>query len=288
MDDTILVVTLMLTLFIIIGAVGNSMVLYIYFHKKDKSTAGIFIMSLAATDLFTCLFVIPFTVVMVYLQYVVRYDIACKIYMFCITCNVPFAAFIMVAIAIDRYFCICHPFLHVLNIQRAKVIVFLLLTVASTFGIITATAFGVYDVVPKVQLNTSCEGQNCSQLNLTLTNIHCNTSSVYGTGNAGANCTTFEYRSLMTDYELVYNGLCKTNSVHLGPEFITVYQKAYASTYLLSFVIVLILYGLIYKSIYRYRVKKNRRRNFINYPSFVSYVICLINKKARCFFFKYY
>jgi cholecystokinin A receptor/hypocretin (orexin) receptor 2 len=40
--------------------------------------------------------------------------------MFFITSNVPFAAFIMVAIAVDRYLCICHPFRHLMNAQRAK------------------------------------------------------------------------------------------------------------------------------------------------------------------------
>jgi cholecystokinin A receptor/hypocretin (orexin) receptor 2 len=141
--DTI-TVTVYLSLFSLFGTIGNSSVLYIYSNKKEKSTAGIFIMSLAGADLFTCLIIMPFTEAVIYLDYYLQYDVPCKIYMFFITCNITFAAFIMVAIATDRYFCICHPFLHVLNIRRAKIIVFCLLVAASCLGIVTSLIHGVY------------------------------------------------------------------------------------------------------------------------------------------------
>ncbi|WAR15061.1 CCKAR-like protein [Mya arenaria] len=143
-DPAVVTVMVMLSLFSFCGNIRNSLVLYIYSHKKKQSTAGIFIMSLAGNDLFTCLFVMPFTEAVVYLNYMLRYDVACKLYMFFITYNVPFAAFIMVAIAIDRYFCICHPFQQVLNTFWAKVIVLCLLLAASTFGIITSLSDGVF------------------------------------------------------------------------------------------------------------------------------------------------
>ncbi|WAR15100.1 CCKAR-like protein [Mya arenaria] len=276
-DPAVVTVMMMLSLFSICGTIGNSLVLYIYSHKKEKSTAGIFIMSLAGTDLFTCLFVMPFTEAVVYLNYMVRYDVACKIYMFFITCNVPFAAFIMVAIAIDRYFCICHPFLHVLNIFRAKVIVSCLLLVASTFGVITSLSYGVYTyklIVPGNEARTNeTKGVQYGH------NATSNTAGHY-------KCTTcsnelemdvWDYHVFNNNkterqagYELSFTGICAPNYILTGPEFLNFYQRAYAGTYLLSFAVVFILYGLIYRSIHKHRANRSKRKRSSLYPSGVT------------------
>lgn len=64
--------------------------------------------------------------------------------MFLITSTVPFSAYIMVGIAIDRYFCICHPFSQAVNIPRAKVIICCMAFPALGFGITTALSYGTY------------------------------------------------------------------------------------------------------------------------------------------------
>jgi len=48
-----------------------------------------------------------------------------QIYHFLITSNIPFSALIMVAIAVDRYLCICHPWqsAQLMNQARAKLVV---------------------------------------------------------------------------------------------------------------------------------------------------------------------
>ncbi|XP_052761057.1 uncharacterized protein LOC128203610 [Mya arenaria] len=285
-DPAVVTVMAMLSMFSICGTIGNSLVIYIFSHKKEKSTAGIFIMCLAGTDLFTCVFVMPFTEVVVYLNYMVSYDVACKVYMFLITCNVPFAAFIMVAIAIDRYFCICHPFLHVLNIFRAKVIVLCLLIVASTFGIITSLSYGVYSyelVVPENEalastnetktvlygqnatLNTADHGM-CSNCSNELWELDVGDLHVFGKNKT----------DMQAGFELNYTGLCAPNHILTGPKFLNIYQRAYAGTYLLSFIVVFVLYGLIYRSIHKYRAKRSRRKRSSLYPSGVSHVTSLL------------
>ncbi|WAR15101.1 GAL2B-like protein [Mya arenaria] len=278
-DPAVVTVMVMLSLFSICGTIGNSLVLHIYSHKKEKSTAGIFIMSLAGTDLFTCLFVMPFTEVVVYLNYMVSYDVACQIYMFLITCNVPFAAFIMVAIAIDRYFCICHPFLHVLNIFRAKVIVLCLLLVASTFGVITSLSYGVYTYKIIVPANDVLARTNETK------SVKYGQNATFNTADHGecTNCSNelemdeWDYRvfdnnktEMQAGYKLSYTGLCAPNYILTSPQFLNFYQRAYAGTYLLSFAVVFILYGLIYRSIHKHRAKRSRRKRSGLYPSGVT------------------
>jgi hypothetical protein len=145
-ERPILAVMGMLSFFSVIGTAGNAMVLYVYVRKRNKLASTIFIITLAGTDLVTCLIIVPYTITVEYLLYFVQYDILCKLYLFFITSNVPFSAFIMVAIAVDRYFCICHPFLHLLNARRAKNSIMLLMLLATLLGIITSLNYGVYGV----------------------------------------------------------------------------------------------------------------------------------------------
>ena len=93
-------------------------------------------------DFITCLVTIPFTVVYELLQYRLVYDVICKTYMFLITSTVPFSAYIMVGIAVDRYLCICHPLLQVFTVSRVKLVISLLTIPAMAFGTLTALSFG--------------------------------------------------------------------------------------------------------------------------------------------------
>ncbi|XP_076472267.1 uncharacterized protein LOC143301763 [Babylonia areolata] len=140
----LMVLFLMLVVFFVLGVVGNALAFYIYYQKRDKTTSTLFILSLAATDFLTCLIVIPYTLAAELLRFRLVYDLLCKGYMFCMTFNVPLSAFIMVAVGFDRYFCICHPFLHAMTVRRAKVLLVCLTLLACGLGIITALGFGVY------------------------------------------------------------------------------------------------------------------------------------------------
>ncbi|ESO95815.1 hypothetical protein LOTGIDRAFT_116610, partial [Lottia gigantea] len=113
----------MLSFFSFLGCIGNSLVLYVYTRKRNKLASTVFIISLAGADFVTCVLVMPYTSVVEYTNYEIKYDILCKLYMFLITCNVPFSAFVMVAIALDRFVCICHPHCHALDSRRARQII---------------------------------------------------------------------------------------------------------------------------------------------------------------------
>ncbi|KAI0237511.1 hypothetical protein LSAT2_011942, partial [Lamellibrachia satsuma] len=97
--------------FSFVGTAGNGVVLYVFWRKKDKLVATVFILTLAFVDFITCLVVVPYTMYMEYSGFRLRYDFFCKTYHFLITSNIPFSALVMVAIAVDRYLCICHPLL---------------------------------------------------------------------------------------------------------------------------------------------------------------------------------
>lgn len=92
----------MLIGFSLFGCLGNVLVLYVFSKKSDKVSSTIFILALACTDFFVCLFLMPYTVALVYVRDHLSYDFFCKAFHFINTSNVPLSAFLMVAIAVDR------------------------------------------------------------------------------------------------------------------------------------------------------------------------------------------
>lgn len=247
------VVLFMLGLFSVAGTFGNALVLYVYSRKRDITTSSLFILILAGTDFFTCLIIIPYNIAVLYLNYKLMYEMVCKVYMFLITSNVPFSAFIMVAIAFDRFFCICHPFLHAITIFRAKVIALTMGVFACLLGVITSLAYGVMPYVETDQNTTTS-----------------NVAGGYSTENIrtnGSGVDSITLGSNSSDDVNKYAGDCAPSTKIFNESFINTYQKIYAGFYLLSFIIVFILYGLIYRSIHLRRAQKAKRKRASLFPT---------------------
>ncbi|CAH1774954.1 unnamed protein product [Owenia fusiformis] len=244
----------MLVFFSIIGVTGNSLVVYVYSRKRDKLTSTIFILTLAITDLMVSLVTIPYTIVMEYLRFEIGdFDFLCKLYHFLITCTVPFAALIMVAIAIDRYFCICHPFLHAMTAFRAKVIIICFATLACTLGTFTSLFYGVYE--KKIVNSTMVSYVNSSQLEGESTR---NISSATYTVLNNALLTTES--SIKQTENITYTGVCAPSFILLDDSARRVYQKISASIFLISFIMVVVLYVMIYHSVLARRSKRLKQR----------------------------
>lgn len=252
--QTICVITI-LCLFSVIGTLGNGLVLYVFTRTTGKLTSTIFILALAGTDFVTCLIIIPFTVITIHVDYFLPYDSLCKIYQFLITCTVPLSAFIMVAIAVDRYICICHPFAHIMTVKRAKVIVGILTAFAVILGLITALGFSIYQI--------DSVGNN-----ITASSVTSPISEVIFSRNRTADdwmevpgeTTGARYNqesSVTTRYTV---SQCKHSPRLFSMNFIAVYQKIYSAFYLCSLLIVLILYSLIYSSVTRQRAKRRQQK----------------------------
>lgn len=264
MDIELLVVFVILGIFSVAGTIGNALVLYIYSRKRDITTSSLFILTLAGTDFFTSLLIIPFNIVVLHLHYKLEYEFPCKLYMFLITCNVPFSTFVMVAIAFDRYFCICHPFLHAITIPRAKIIVFIMGVLACLLGIITSLCHGIF------QLDDTAASLNVTESGPALISTISSFDTINSKNNTVKYDVTTTFMGNVTDMyeeEGVVPGMCIPNTIILKKSFIDVYQKIYAGLYLISFLIVLVLYGLIYRSIHIRRALKAKRKRSSLFPA---------------------
>ncbi|WAR31853.1 LOW QUALITY PROTEIN: hypothetical protein MAR_034395, partial [Mya arenaria] len=106
-----------------------------------------------ATDLFTSLTLIPFTIVTELLSYELPYDFF--VFMFLVENNVQFSVFWIAVIAIDRYLCICRPFLNGNTVFRSKGTVVCVVILAGTFGVFTSLNYSVETVYISDETNMS-------------------------------------------------------------------------------------------------------------------------------------
>ena len=231
-------------------------------------------------------------------RYWLVYDIVCKGYLFFITFNVPLSAFIIVAVSFDRYFCICHPFLHVVSVRRAKICVACLTLIACGFGVTTALGHGVYykkslsnsshimfdlnssSTEPHLTSANSKQSYQRSNLEqiLALYNIEvCSNGSL-----SNQSCTIRNSQMVtlthphsatnnsLTISRVTYYGMCISNNLIFNERVFGIYQKVYAATYLLCFLTVVPLYALIYRTILLRRAWRAKSKLLTSYAYTVN------------------
>ena len=237
------------------GTIGNALVIYVFTREKQKLTSSIFILTLACTDFVTSLVTMPYTIAIELLKFKLKYDVVCKIYQFLVTSTIPFSALVMVAIALDRYICIVHPFKHRISmtLRRAKLIIVLLFFLAITFGLLWCLTFGTYS------REITCAKTNNFTFDIRATNETSRYRKVADTVHCNA---TLEEVSI----KIVKTGLCFFNNIILGNSFFVVYQKIYYAFFGVCSVIVIVLYGIIYRTVL------NRRRQHLNTAIMLSIV----------------
>lgn len=255
----ILVVIGYLMTFSLAGSVGNAFVIYIFSRKREKSTTTVFILVLAMTDFFTCLVIIPFTIYYEVMAKRINNNVQCKVYMFLITSNIPFSAFIMVLIAFDRYFKICRPWNQCLDIRMSKKIVIAVLIFALSLGIIPSLTHGVYPISDE----TSTKENVTTSLGFAGDKQGAHNGTVMVLNNTAYQDLRPKFpgnvSSNSSDMRRIYEGYCMPVHEYFSQIFMNTYQNTYASLFLISCAFVTVLYALIFKSITLRRYKKSKR-----------------------------
>ncbi|XP_060077931.1 orexin/Hypocretin receptor type 1-like [Ylistrum balloti] len=241
-----------LSAFALVGTVGNILVLYGFTRCRQKFTSSLFILTLAGIDLITCVITIPSTIAMEVLDFVVSFDIVCKIYHFLVSTTIPFSAFVMVAIAVDRYFCICKPFAKVMTHYRVWIIVASLCITSICLGMLSCLNYGVYQ-------NPDNTYDNLLDRNL---------SSAAGL-NKDMEAKLLELLRELSAHDKndllsePFNTFkCQESAMLLGDEFFSIFQKIYSCFYGLSCILVIIIYSVIYRFILKRRQRRLRMESF--------------------------
>ena len=272
LDQELYFVIAMLSFLSLVGTIGNALVLYVFYMKKDRLTSTIFILAMAFIDFLTCLFVIPFTIYMEYIQFYIQNDFLCKLYQFLITSSIPYSAFIMVAIAIDRYFCICYPFLKAITLFRAKLLCACLGIFAMGIGIIVSLMYGVYKEMPVPRFflpNDTQQTREPTEMNTTdMIQLSLHQRHIKQSADISTNQSLYTITSGMSfldtvpsRYEIVFSGTCDPSFFILSHQFMLNYQKFYTGLFTSCFIVVVILYSLIYRSVLARRARRQKEKS---------------------------
>lgn len=103
----------------LVGIVGNGHILYIYAQMRP-SNPRIFILTLAALDMMTCVTVMPFVIVNSLMPFTFNNSSMCKIFSAVGYFTSASSALVLMMIAIDRYQKICRPFGRKISKAAAK------------------------------------------------------------------------------------------------------------------------------------------------------------------------
>ena len=206
-----------------IGTIGNSIVAIVYFKKKDKETSSFFVLLLSLNDLIICCILLPLTIYMEKIQFITDNIYFCKTFFFLTTTIVPSSSLLMLALAFDRYFCICMVDKNIMNLHRAKIVAILLLMIGLFCGIIPGWNAQLISINEEHYLN-----------NKTNTSIRDNSKLE----------NIDDLQCLVGNkYNIVQN-----------------FKNIYDLIYLICVILITILYALIYKEIYVRRQLKNSRK----------------------------
>lgn len=146
------------SLLMVVGVVGNSLVVYVYRRRFKKTSSNYFILSMAIFDLIACLVGMPTELYDLNNPYTFYSSAGCKILRGCEVFTVYGSATVLVEIAFDRYFKICKPLL-VVRLSRIRMLCVLAVVLAMLLSIPPFVLFGINRVPTSLPM---VEGYDCS------------------------------------------------------------------------------------------------------------------------------
>ena len=132
----------MVSCLMLVGLVGNLLVVYVYKRRFKKTSSNYFIMTMAVFDLLACLIGMPTELYDLTNPYTFYSTVSCKLLRGCETFTVYGSAVVLVEIAFDRFFKICRPLLRV-SLWRIKMLCVLAAVIAVLLSIMPVILYGI-------------------------------------------------------------------------------------------------------------------------------------------------
>ncbi|CAG2229603.1 unnamed protein product [Mytilus edulis] len=111
------------SIYMIVGLIGNPLVIYYYGFSVKPSPSYNFIVLVAVFDLVICCICIPFEIIDMMFSYKFPSSIGCKIFRFVDYFSSVGTGLVLIAIAVDRYRKVCQPFKTQITIKMTKIII---------------------------------------------------------------------------------------------------------------------------------------------------------------------
>jgi len=131
-----------LVIVMVVGTIGNGLVLFVYCKRFRKTSSNYFIVSMAVFDLLACVIGLPTEIYDLRFSYTFYSTAVCKIFRYTEAVVVYGSAIILVEIAFDRYFKICKP-LMLIELYKIKAMCIVAGIVAVLVSIPALVLYGI-------------------------------------------------------------------------------------------------------------------------------------------------
>ncbi|XP_060068515.1 neuropeptide FF receptor 2-like [Ylistrum balloti] len=156
MARQLLPVTIFVCILMCFGLLGNPVVVYVYLFRWKATSIKYFIGSLATLDLITSGLCMPLEIVFLTNPITANDSVLCRILRLSRAFTSMAAAFILLAIAVDRYMRVCKYTQTQMSVQEAKTLCVVSLPVAVCLSWPAFFVFGNFDRDTDPFLQTSC------------------------------------------------------------------------------------------------------------------------------------
>lgn len=147
-----------LSVLLIIGFLGNTLVLVLYPLKFPATTNRTFIVGLAIMDLLVCLVTIPFEIVDMVFQYTFYNVTACKLFRSCGLWFSLSSMFVLVGMSYEKYRRICKPFKRQMSVKISRILILVIFIASFVLSSSNIPISGIR----LVALGNNITGHDCS------------------------------------------------------------------------------------------------------------------------------
>lgn len=135
------------TIIFVFGLLGNLLVCFVVIRNKAMQTVtNLFISNLALSDIFLCVFAVPFTPLYSFRGIWSWGSLLCHIMPFAQGCSVYISTLTLMSIAIDRFFVIIYPFRPRMKIETCITVIIMIWTFSVTVTMPYAIFITYYDL----------------------------------------------------------------------------------------------------------------------------------------------
>lgn len=158
MFASLMPVVVFLVMLMLVGTIGNILVIYVYGWRLKSTTQNFLFTWMAVTDLMKCLLGLPFEIVDLRNEYLYENSAACKLMRFLLVLLTLMSVNLLTCIAVDRYRRVCKPLYRQIEKYHAKIGLLLSSLVAL---IVAGPALFLYGL-RTVNTLVGVRGQECS------------------------------------------------------------------------------------------------------------------------------
>ncbi|BFZ22414.1 hypothetical protein BsWGS_25453 [Bradybaena similaris] len=262
-------------LLMVVGTVGNILVLYVYRRHFQRSVTRMFIYVLAILDLGNCLITMPAELSILIHFTTFSNPSWCKVSRYLTYTFNGTSCMVLITIAMDRYFKVCRPMNTIITIHRGRIICIVAFCVTAVLSIPSLVIYGEM----KLPILVTETGATILPASIDLVNStvfpkamaragrHFTESPSQDTSTGGDSSPRTSYAPNEGSSYLVYGRFCLLSSEHIHGHLPLLFYISIFVLYIVMVVLVVFFYGKVAKTMFTLTSKHAKMFSFYTHKN---------------------